>query len=720
MKKNIFKNTSCFAFFGSLLLTATLSLTGCKENISDEAYAIKSEQTLTDYIGEAENLTLIKALFDEVKLGRTDNASVLTSVLSARGNYTVFAPNDEAVTAYIKSLTGNENATIADLSDDQKQQIALNCIIDNGTSNAYETADFPTDGSTFSTSNLKDRRLSCEQDDNNEYIINGTSTVITKESNVELSNGMLHVVDQVISPSTKSVAELIQSADNMTIMGKLLTVTSWGDSLALNTDAEEEYENDNLDNAGTTSRFASHDFEFMEKRAIGYTAFVETNDVFYQDWGVELPTYNENGEITNWTTIFARIEEQCEKLMIDASEEPELYAAMQAAHGDYTNPNNAVNQFVAYHLLDGSMATDEFVQHYNEYGYDYGSDRKNPQTTTYSVNVWDYYTTKGTPRGLMKITQLAEGEHDYYINRISTYNNGIKGDYKETGFTANTPGQTGLNIKVSALNGDNDNNALNGFYFPIDHVLVYSAATRQALGSERLRIDVATGTPELYSNDLRGKSAKYFPQGYFANITNESQSTKIYYLRDGYVYSNGGWKDLAGDEFLITGRFDFVYKLPPVPQTGTYELRMGISLNTLRTMVQCYIGEDPQRTEPIGLPIDQRESVSLIPGQPWVDDAGLDETTIRENDRNLRNVSYMKGPNYITRSDSKGETTARNADSSTPALRRILCTQTFERGKTYYMRFKCAIDASDKQFLFDFFELVPSKIVNGETPEDIW
>lgn len=715
----MFKITHRIALFSSALFVAiaTISLSSCKEDISEDAYAIKSELSMIDYISENDTLTLIKALFDEVKLGRSDNASVLTSVLSARGNYTVFAPSDAAIKAYIQEQTGNANATISDLTDEQKQIIALNCIIDNGSSSAYELADFPSDGSTFSTSNLKDRRLSCEQDDNSDYVINGNAKVVA--SNIEVSNGMCHIVDHVISPSTNSVAELIQSAGNMHIMGKLLSLTSWSDSLSIKTTEEEEYETENLSYSGTTTRFVEYDFDYMDKRLVAYTAFIETDEVLHNDWGIDMPIYDEtSGEITNWSTILSQIETKCEELLISSDEATNL-AAMQSAHGDYTNPNNAVNQFVAYHLLDGGMAADEFVQHYNEYGYDYGSDPKNPQTVNYSVNVWDYFTTKGTPAGLLKITQIATGDHDYYLNRISTYNDGITGDYSETGFTENTP-SNGLNIKISTLNGDYDNNALNGFYYPIDHVLVNSSTARQALASERIRIDFVTMMPEIFSNDLRGRSAKYFPQGYFKNLTNESQSTKVFYLRDYYVTSNGAWKDFAGDELLVTGRFDLVIKLPPVPQSGTYELRMGASLNTLRTMVQVYIGEDAQRTEPIGLPIDQRESIDLIPGQPWVDDSGLDEATIRENDRNLRNAGYMKAPNYLCVSGTKGQTPARNATPSTPALRRILVTQYFDRNKTYYMRFKSAVEASDKQLMLDYIEYTPSKIVNGVEPEDIW
>ena len=83
-------------------------------------------------------------------------------------------------------------------------------------------------------------------------------------------------------------------------------------------------------------------------------------------------------------------------------------------------------------------------------------------------------------------------------------------------------------------------------------------------------------------------------------------------------------------------------KLPPVPESGTYELRLGTSNNELRTMVTVYLGDSPYNAQPVGLPIDQREAVSNIPGNPWKQDTG-DEETDRENDRNLRNQGYMKG-----------------------------------------------------------------------------
>lgn len=75
------------------------------------------------------------------------------------------------------------------------------------------------------------------------------------------------------------------------------------------------------------------------------------------------------------------------------------------AQGDLKNPDNAINRFVAYHFMQGRMAYDRFVHHYNEYGYKYG-DNKKPQTNNLPVNVWDYYATIGKYRGLIKSPRL--------------------------------------------------------------------------------------------------------------------------------------------------------------------------------------------------------------------------------------------------------------------------------------------------------------------------
>ena len=104
-----------------LLFSLALAVSSCKESIDDGNFAIKTEQTVSDYLADApEKFSDIKAIFDRVRL---DEASTLTSVLSARGNYTLFAPNNEAVSKYIKGLG---ISSIDELTYDQAELIAMN------------------------------------------------------------------------------------------------------------------------------------------------------------------------------------------------------------------------------------------------------------------------------------------------------------------------------------------------------------------------------------------------------------------------------------------------------------------------------------------------------------------------------------------------------------------------------------------------------------------
>lgn len=601
---------------GFLMMVSALALAGCKESVEDGDYAIASDKTVMAFLSDNEQFSDIVSVFERVRLGSNEEASPLSSVLSARGNYTVFAPNNEAVEAFL----AEEGVTSVDeLEYDDAEMLAKNCIIDNGDSDPYESTDFPTDG-TFQLGNMNDRILSCAMDtlgDDILYVINGTSPVI--DSDNLLTNGVVHEVSTVVAPSADNVAELIIAADNMKVMGYLLQQTTWVDSL---TDyRDEDYENEYYDEV-TDYRLASETSTVIYQnthRYFGFTALVETDDVYAQEWGINL-VKDADGNVTNWDDVMTIVKTKCQ----------EAYGTEDA--DDLSSPENAVNRFVAYHMLYGKMAYDRFVHHCNEYDYKYGTDILNPQTANYPTNVWDYYTTMGDYPGLVKITQVGdegfEGDmdHSIYVNRISLYNDSRTGDYREIGVTD-------AGILISSTNGENDNNALNGFYFPINKILLYSDEVRSNLAKERMRIDLTTMLPEIASNNNRGgQNYHLFPNGYFTNILNETSSTVVIYLMDQY---GGTWNDYQGDEFLVCGLYDFTLRLPPVPKDGTYELRMGVAMNTMRGMAQIYFGPDPYRMSPVGLPYDMRQSVSESnPEIPWSEDTG-DEETDTENDKAL-------------------------------------------------------------------------------------
>lgn len=717
-----------------LAISSLFVFIGCKENISEDAYAIKTKNTLTDFTSSIDSLSYINTIFGEVKLGISEGAAYLSSVLSSRGNYTVFAPTNAAIQRYIDANIG-EGKTLEDLSDEVKERIALNCIIDNGTASAYELSEFPSDteNAAFAISNLNDRRLFCRQDSMQDYIINDTAKVV--ESNFEASNGYLHIIDQVIVPSNSTLADMIVNADNMHIMGRLLSATGIDTTFTSQylSNREEQYEQANLAYAGTVQKLsdAVSQVEYRSKRVSGFTGFIETDDVFSSEWGV--PEVNfEGGTITNWDEILSVISEKCNNIL-----DPDGSLSSEVKN-DITNPENPVNRFVAYHFIEGKAPIEELVHHFNEKGYDLGTDPLNPRKSGYYMNVWDYYTTisvGGQPQALLKITQRGD-ENDptngFYLNRVINHNTDFShGNYEEVRGTEKTG--DGLNVKVEGMNNGVTMSGENSYCYPIKNILINSNDVRTALSSERIRIDVSTMLPELISNDIRGKAVAYFPVGYFTNLLNETSSCRIFYLQNGGKMANGNtagnynesnlWKDYQGDEMIISGQYDFVLKLPPVPKTGTYELRMACSNNNLRSMVQVYVGSDPYSTLPIGLPIDQRETVDMIPGDPFVtdEDNSNDETACRESDRDLRNQNYMKAPNYFC--NNKGTNTVRNIKGSAddgPALRRILTSQTFDQNKSYYIRFKSALTSTTTQMFLDYFEFVPTSVYNGNEAEDIW
>lgn len=713
MKTNRFTIKTLMNYCGAVVLAFGLLFTAqsCTETANEGNIAVARDLTITDYVTQDANFSHIKAIFDRVRLGSKANASVMSSVLSARGNYTVFAPTNEAVEKYIRENLG-EGKTIADLSDEQVQLIAYSCVIDNGNESAFESPLFPTEGGAFPKNDLNDRSISCEEvapegSTITYYLINGKSRVT--KTDTKLSNGYLHAVETVIAPSNESVPDLIKAAENMRIMGALIDATGWASKLTDYIDSDYESEEREL----TWKLPQVSTFNVAQHRYLGFTAFIETDDVFQTKWGVPAPQYDEKTKtITNSADIIAAITAKCEA------------AYGTEAQGDLTNENNAINRFVAYHFIKGKMAHNQFVQHFNEWGYKYG-DIKNPQQTNYTVDVWDYFVSVGERRGLLKIVQDANSKN-LYLNRVCTYD--VEDNYKMKSVVRE-------GIQIMATNEVNgkvyDNNAKNGYFFPINDVLILDEVTKNTLGGERIRFDLSTMLPELLSYGCRTeRKYTYFPRltaprkdgttGYFENILNASEDTRLLYLHAAH-YGGTGWRDYQGDEFMVAGIYDFVLKLPPVPKRGTYEIRMGITNNSLRGMCQIYFGTSPNNLVPTGLPLDMRQQAVNNDNIPWVID-GNDPAINAENDKNMRNQGYMKCTKFFTQCDGKGNTDCRNfiGGNGYASLRRLITTVTMDPDKTYYLRFKSALDKSDSQFFSDYFEIVPNSVYNGVEPEDIW
>lgn len=511
---------------------------------------------------------------------------------------------------------------------------------------------------------------------------------------------------QVTAPS---VVKLLKQAPNMRIWAKLLDATGWGAKMKPDAKAEKAFAEKYKAHAGTYPNNTVSSTPFQAYRRQGFTLFAETDEVFNKEWGVPMPVYDEATQsITNWEAIKQVLNEQCGK----------IYSNLKP--GDLTDKDNAVNIFVATHLLNSNMqlANNSAVRHATEYGYTTGENINEP-STNYTVNVWDYYRTAWPQESkLLKITQTPDGQ--FYLNRFSKYDNGLTGTYVETGTL-----QEGIlaHARNEVDNSVYNNVALDGSYHPIDNILSFNSDYASAMKSERVRMDFTTLLPEIASNNLRGKDA-YFPTDYFSTLTNVSPDTEIQLL-----YASKGWVDYQGDELLVTGNYDFTLEVPAMPNDGSYELRMGYSVNEVRAKsLLTFICEDEagnQGTWGEPLVLDQSDPVMANDGIAQKDaDLNYDETLCAENDYALHKLCYMKAPAYFHKAgDSTSPARAelgRNYNGGN--MRRVLITSKMSPRKRYYIRFQSLDNSGLAQLHLDYIEFVPRLVdVAGEPyREDVW
>lgn len=654
---------------------AALTLNSCKENIDDSNLYTFTGEMMIDHLRDNPDFSSYYEILGRVHPSKR-SSSTMHELLAARGNYTCFAPTNEAIDLYIDSLlTIGEVSSkeVSELPDSVAEYIVFNSIIDHGNNDPIASTEFDK---AENYANMNDRYITftyTNAEDGSTVIYANTNSKIT-ELDIEVENGYIHVIDKVLSPSKATVADLIEATPNLSFFGRLLELTGWDDKLLVWRDNDYE----DFEEAGEVISTKTGNSQYPEHRYLGFTVFVEPDSV-YEVNGInsvaELMTYLKNNAYYD--------------------EETTSYGE------DYTNPENAVNQFVAYHILPELLTWNNMVIWSNEKGYYSGSPNDG---TSFNVNVWEYYETLDPHRRSMKITGIRNGKR---INRQSEYN---LVTYRER--DVNIEG-----VKINETNGENENYARNGYYFPIDEILLWTRDVPNKVLNERMRYDICSLLPELMTNGLRMNKTNgtdwVFKHDYFDNVLNMMDETVFNYLpNQGNAGSSGTWLNYQTDEWNIQGVYDFTMKLPPVPYTGTYEIRYGINANGNRGMAQIYVGENPNNLAAYGIPLDLRLGGSSTMVN-WQSDISLgNEDAIMEKDKAMRNNGYMKGPAYFFPASGVPGRDCVNC------LRRIVYTGRLEAGKTYYIRFKSVLDSSNTEFFFDYLELVPRTIYNGDISED--
>jgi hypothetical protein len=668
---------------GLMLMALALPFVSCSDNVDDSNIYTFTGDMITGYLEKSDSFKLYSYVLRKVKLSEKSK-STFADLLSARGNYTVFAPTDDAMHHLLDSIYNQTDFPVEQIEDSVAERIVRCSILDSKDGDAYRMADF--NEGTMPITNADDRYMTVRFDTINGSAvtqINGDAVVISPDH--ELENGYIHMVNRVVLLSNAYICNLIENASNTRIFSMLLQQTGWSDKLTEYRD--EEYEKRDLPEKYTGEPNWSD--IIPQHRYIGYTVLLETDSVFHEKWGIEMPVV-EAGVITNSERIMEQIRQKCAE------------AYPQATAEALTDSTNAVNEFVAYHLLPARVPFNWLVVHRTEYGYSY----KN--ATRLSINCDNFWETMSSPhRRMIKMTEGPTTD-GIRLNRYSTYN---RDTYSET--SVQIPG-----IGIKSNNGDFDNNALNGFYYPIDDILVYSNDVSGKALNQRIRMDLSTYYPELVTNGLfikEGQNGIYLPSGYVKYLTLNAEETDYHYLT-GY---NCGWNDMYCDEHNVTGQYDFTLRLPPVPFDGSWEVRLVYSYSSNRGMAQLYFGTDKNNLQAHGLPIDERIQVDN-PLIGWALYDNEDPDLNRERDRTMRNHGYMMGCKHEGPSTGGTVSTTLYNVRSEHRLRKIFYTGNLYPDQTYYIRFKSVLANTSTMFVLDYVEFAPKNVYNGVTEEDAW
>lgn len=664
-----------------------LSLTSCKEDIDESNLYTFTGETIEDYLANRPDKF---SSFNYI-LQRTE----LDKLLSGYGTYTCFAPDNEAVAAYIDSLYNDE--TNKELPHNGMTENSLEGLTDSLCNDIAKFHLAATkvmainmeNGMTINTMLGRDINTSIDSI-SGKTIINSYSLITGMDN--ELENGVLHEVNHVIRRSNLLVSGEMENHKELSIFADALKLTGLADSLT-------------QQSRKLTAPANSYNFYTPENAVLGYTIFAETNTTLGQN------------DIHSVTDLINHANEVYGGCAAQGSGWYDYYRNnnIQVSTGnDYANPNNCLNMWVRYHILKQRVSYDKMVYSWNEIS---------------KVPLYEYYETM-LPMTLVKVLRSSKaGAGKLFLNRYEA-NSSLTDQVGELGSESIhqvVDGHSGIEITKQNIQ------ALNGYIHPINGMLEYEEWVPKGVLNERIRFDATTMTKELASANLRGATGAEInalngaKKGQDGNLGGDyiripvdfsenmviynGESTRLYYLPG----RENNWNNFQGDEFNSKGNVDLAFRLPPVPD-GTYELRVGVSLNGNRGMYQFYLGEGTNnrtKMEALDIPLDERtEIVKNMDGTPdaqtgWTLYTAMEDMGV-ETDQAMHNLGWMRGPLYYT----VGKGTSTYARATKESIRRIVTRKELHQG-TYWFRIKSALDDDSRQMYFDYLELVPVNVYNN-------
>lgn len=266
----------------------------CTKTVVESGFKDMVKYTVYDYLVAHEDtfsnfIQIIKA---------ADLEETLSAYNPNGADYTLFAPDNNAVDNFIAA--SSQYSTLDDLLNDKAYVSALARyhVVNMGVS----TVDFPF--GAFTEATLSDDYLNVNyiiETDTTYFKINNQAPVV--KTNIEVSNGFVHVISKMLIPVTQNSYGWLQSNDGYSILRSAIEATGFNQIIDVDMKAEDQ----------TLSPF---------------TVLVEPDAVF-------------------------------KKRNINSFDD--LAKAISPDRTDYTNSSNPLYTFVGYHFLTQSLFLNDFT-----------------------------------------------------------------------------------------------------------------------------------------------------------------------------------------------------------------------------------------------------------------------------------------------------------------------------------------------------------------------
>ena len=687
--RNIFIGVACLGGFMA-----------CEDSVDGEHYYTFTGEMMSDYITTRSEYSDFARIVE-----RAD----LMDLLSTYGHYTCFLPSNTAFASYLQQ---NGLSSVEELSDGMCDTIARTHLVGV----MFTTLEMLDGALNTANMNRQYLQISHEKDsaENTVTVINKSAYIYYATQNDSVENGIVHPISSVLESYSAVLPDVMAQNPRLSLFNEALEATGLDSIIRQVRDESyvrrEEYYR-------YVSDFWVEIAVTPDERRIGFTVVAETDDVFKEKAQIDVDDKaNRLRQLYDYAAS---------TIVKKAGEENEEYWKFE----NLTDSRNPLYLFMAYHIVTRDVKGENLLtgrpfqySQFDSYSMGVHQDKVNPT---------DWYETL-LPRTMLKFERLtAKGDHfrnapystdaRHYVNRRDDAVYDIRG--------------AEVNPTVEA---EYENVALNGMYFYVDDIVNFTSEVQDKVQNMRIRMDFSTVFPEIMTNGIRQngspevddnssvadetfKNGKnyYFPDGYLDNVTMRG-SFELVYRRPHINF----WS-YAGDEFNLFGDYDFEFKLPPVPYTGEWQVRLGFCALPTRGMAQIYFDGVAQ-----GIPLDMRKFLNsgAVMGNNFIESLEdydeLTEEEKAEEQKALRALGYYRGPYGGYHSSGSWPP---NEFVTNPRTQRVVLYQgTITADKDHFLRIRSASKSklgNNNEFMIDYMELVPKSVWgangSGEMEDDL-